>query len=109
MIDIIDSPPMFEKLRLNNSFIMEEFIKASVNPDDMYILNIIQMHLQAVTLSDITSADRQSIMFNSWMAGEENTEWMLIKYQQNTVLGFLGVDDHTIGWWSPYRLTLIFN
>ena len=80
VVEIIDSPPMFDTFWINDSFIMRKFIRASINLDDMYILNVIRMHLKAVTLSDIALVDGQSITFNSWMAIKgnglrENIDW----------------------------------
>ena len=41
VIEIIDNPPIFDKFRCNNLFIMEEFIKATIDPNNMYLLNVV--------------------------------------------------------------------
>ena len=52
--------------RVNDKFIMNEFIKAKFSKSQLKILNIMRMYLQAFTLSDISSADGKSITYNSW-------------------------------------------
>ena len=66
VLEVIDSTPMLTKLRINYSFLMLQFIQANVPICDLQIINLIRIHLQAITLTDIATANGTHFSYNAW-------------------------------------------
>ena len=65
-IELIEDTPLMPSLRINDWYIMKEFLDAGVKDNDLKILNYMRMKIKAVTLSDITTPNGRSITFDAW-------------------------------------------
>jgi hypothetical protein len=71
-IKIQDNVGQLRLQRQNDKFIMEEFIKANVDGNELKQLNECRMFLNVVTLSDIATADGSEITINAWEGQKED-------------------------------------
>lgn len=55
-----------ELLRVNDEFLMERFLDVGYEGTNLRILNHIRIHLHAITLADITTADGKRISTAAW-------------------------------------------
>ena len=66
-IEIKENLPKLPLLRVNDRYIMKEFVESKVIKDgDLRLLNIIRMSIKAVTLSDICNLEGTKITSRSW-------------------------------------------
>ena len=71
-IQIHDNIPKIPILRVYDTFIMSDFIKADIPKKDLKILNIMRMYLKAFSLADIATSDGKSITYNAWHLKSSN-------------------------------------
>ena len=72
LIEVVDNVPCLLKLRLNDTFLMQAFIEAKIDSTELELINIIRMSIQAVTITDIATADGRKITHNAWHALSSN-------------------------------------
>ena len=83
LVEIIDNVPRLSKLRLNDTFLMKAFIEAQIDPKELELINIIRMSIQAVTVTDIATADGRKISHNAWHALTSNHLRMAYEWPRN--------------------------
>ena len=72
IIEVIEDATFMEIEQNNDRFLMQEFIDAGINKNDLKIINLIRMSIKAITIADIATADRKTILYNAWHGIESN-------------------------------------
>ena len=65
-VELIEDTPLMPSLRINDSYIMKEFLDAGVKDNELKILNYMRMSIKAVTISDIATPNGRRITFDAW-------------------------------------------
>ena len=67
-IEIKENLPKLPLLRVNDRYIMKEFVESKdIKDGDLRLLNIMRMSIKAVTLSDICNVEGTTITSRSWL------------------------------------------
>ena len=72
IIEFIEDITFMKIERNNDKFLMQEFIDAGIDRNDLKLINRIRMSIKAITISDISTADGKNISYNAWNGIESN-------------------------------------
>lgn len=70
-IEIIKDYPQIPLLRNGGQYLMQGFIDVGYRHNDLRILSVMRMHIRAIILADIVTADSQSITHQAWILHKE--------------------------------------